>query len=282
MQILITGASGFIGSALVSFLETKGHQVGRLTRKEPPPNLENFDAVVHLAGENIFGRWTKTKKDKILNSRVKGTKLLCETLAKLKQPPNVLISASAIGYYGNRGDEILNEESAPGSDFLAQVCREWEGATKTAKDKGIRVVNLRFGIVLGKEGGALKQMLLPFKLGLGGKMGNGHQWMSWIALDDLLNVILFAIEKENLQGPVNAVSPNAVTNAEFTKALGRALNRPTIFPLPAFAAKLVFGEMAEALLLSSARVLPNKLIDTGFQFRYPEIDSAFEKLFKQA
>ena len=277
MKILITGSTGFIGSAVVSFLTAGGHQVSRLVRSkgtkfqgtEPAiswnpeeglldlGSLEGFDAVVHLAGENIAsGRWTPPRKAQILESRSKGTRLLSVSLSKLARPPKVFISASAIGYYGNRGEEWLNEQSTRGSDFLATVCHEWEQATTAAFDAGIRVVNLRIGMVLSSAGGALKRMLTPFRMGAGGIIGSGRQFMSWISLDELLGVIQHVLVTDQLKGPVNAVSPNPVTNREFTKTLGRVLSRPTVFPLPAFAAKLAFGEMAEALLLSSQRVAP--------------------------
>jgi uncharacterized protein (TIGR01777 family) len=241
--------------------------------------LEGFDAVVHLAGESIAeGRWTAAKKKRILDSRVQGTKLLSETLARLKNPPRVLVVASAIGYYGDRGGEILTESSSRGSDFLAEVCEAWERAAQPAKEKGIRVVHPRIGIVLGKGGGALAKMLLPFKLGLGGRLGSGNQYMSWIALEDLVGVIQFALNHSALNGPVNAVSPAAATNNEFTKTLGRVLNRPTIFPAPAFALKLLLGEMAQALLLSSANVKPQKLLETKYPFKFAGLEPALRNL----
>ena len=290
MRILVTGSSGLVGSALAPFLTTGGHSVTRLARQAESAHtgtiswspqtgvadlgaLEGLDAVVHLAGESIAsGRWTPQKKAAIRDSRVQGTRLLCEALAKLKQPPKVLVSASAIGYYGDRGDERLWENSAYGQDFLAGVCRDWEAATAAAR--GIRVVNLRFGMVLSLAGGALAKMLPPFQLGAGGVMGDGRQYMSWVALDDAIGAIHHAMFADTLQGPVNVVAPEPVTNRAFTQTLGRVLKRPALAPLPAPAARLMFGEMADALLLSSARVEPRKLQDAGYPFRHPTLEDA--------
>ena len=295
MNIVITGGSGFIGSALVSSLTAAGHKVTPLIRRYPKAGeqalywdpaggkleaagLENRDAVVHLAGESITGRWTAAKKQRIRSSRIDGTKLLSETLAELHYKPKVLVCASAVGCYGNRGDEVLREESPPGKSFLANTCVEWEAVAKPAADAGIRVVHLRIGVVLHPKGGALKQMLLPFKLGAGGIVGSGKQWWSWIALDDLVGAFEHALANQSLRGPVNAVAPRAVTNAEFTKTLGRVLSRPTIFPMPAFAARLALGEMADELLLASARVEPARLIASGYAFRYPQLEPALRHL----
>jgi uncharacterized protein (TIGR01777 family) len=300
MHVLVTGSTGFIGSTLVPFLTTGGHQVTRLVRSTPrpgqaevywqpetgsiaTPGLEGLDAVVHLAGENIAaGRWSAEKKARIRDSRVQGTRLLCDALAQLANPPKVLVSASAIGYYGDRGAEVLREESRPGRDFLADVCRAWEAATAPAAQRGIRVVNLRFGMVLSAAEGALAKMLFPFKIGAGGIVGSGQQYMSWIALDDLVGVIHHALITDTLQGPVNAVTPHPVTNAAFTKTLGRVLRRPTLVPLPAFAARAVFGEMADALLLASIRVEPARLQDTHYAFRYPELEGALRHVLGKA
>ena len=291
MKILITGSTGIVGAALIPVLKEEGHEVARMLRSGSAAGtdllwnpdagtidvqkLEGFDAVVHLAGENIAaGRWTPARKDSILQSRVKGTRLLAESLAGLKRPPKVLVSASAIGYYGDRGAEVLSEESSPGTGFLPEVCRAWESATEPATNKGIRVVHLRIGIVLSTRGGALAKMLPPFRMGAGGKIGSGAQYMSWISLADLCGAILHAIKTESLRGAVNAVSPRPLTNAEFTKELGTALHRPAIFPLPAFAARLMLGEMADALLLASIRIEPARLQASGFAFQDREIGPA--------
>ena len=291
MKILIGGSHGLVGTALIKSLEAEGHEIFRLVRHAPTSKtevewspdrysialarIEGFDAVVNLAGESIAeGRWTDEKKRRIRESRVKGTKLLGDALANLTVPPKTFVCASAIGYYGNRGDELLTETSAPGDDFLAKVCAEWEQATALAAEKGIRVVNARFGVILDNNGGALKKMLPPFRMGVGGRIGSGKQWMSWIALDDVIVGIKFALANESARGPVNFVSPNPVTNAEFTKTLGKALSRPTIFPIPSFAIKLMFGEMGEALLLGGQRVAPVRLVGGGFEFSYPQLQAA--------
>ena len=294
MKILVTGATGLIGSALVPFLTTGGHEVIRLTRGrkrsgtatwDPDKGtidraaLEGLDAVVHLAGENIStGRWTAEKKARIHDSRVNGTRLLCETLAALERPPSVLVAASAIGFYGNRGRDIVDEDSAPGAGFLADVCKEWEAATAPAAARGIRVVNLRFGVVLAGNGGALASMLTPFKLGAGGPIGGGDQYMSWVALDDTADAVLFALTTPALSGPVNAVAPTPVTNAEFARTLGAVLSRPAVVPFPAFAVRLLFGEMGDELLLSSTRVEPHRLRAAGFDFRFAELEPALRHL----
>ncbi len=284
MKVAVTGSTGLVGSALIPLLESAGHEVVRLRRPaqwDPekgvadPSAFGGVDAVVHLAGENIAGgRWTAARKERILNSRVKGTKLIAETLGNLPKPPQVLVSASAIGYYGDRGSELLREQSPPGTGFLPDVCRQWEAATDAATRKGIRVVHLRTGIVLSGKGGALRKMLLPFKLGVGGKIGSGEQYWSWISIDDHCAAILHCIQASSLHGPVNSVSPSPVTNLEFTKALGRVLGRPVIFPLPAFAARLVLGEMSDPLLLASARIEPSKLMASRFIFRHKDPEPA--------
>ncbi len=288
MQVLVSGSSGLVGSALVAALEGAGHSVVRLVRRTPAANEirldpaknppEGFDAVVHLAGESIAGRWTVAKKTRIRESRVQGTRMLASALARSNPRPRVMVCASAIGIYGDRGDEVLREESASGSDFLAEVGKEWEAATAPASRVGIRVVSLRIGVVLSPRGGALGRMLTPFRIGAGGRIGSGQQWMSWITLDDLVGVIQHALATDSLRGPVNTVAPNPVTNAQFTSALGQALHRPTIFPLPAFMVRLMFGEMGEALLLGSQRVDSGKLVASGFRFRHPELKPALEAI----
>jgi uncharacterized protein (TIGR01777 family) len=296
MKVIVTGSTGLVGRALVRSLLSDGHEVTRLVRGDSQAfrapgtaaarwdpergeidakELEGHDAAVHLAGENVGeGRWDEGKKRRIRESRVKGTTLLAGALAGLSAKPRVLVSASATGFYGDRGAEILREESASGEGFLPEVCREWEKGTLAASQAGIRVVHLRIGVVLAGEGGALRKMLTPFKLGVGGKVGSGSQYMSWITLEDLIAVIRRALEDESLRGPVNAVAPQQVTNEEFTKALGRVLGRPTFFAVPAFAARLAFGETADALLLASARVEPARLKEAGYEFRHPEIEGA--------
>jgi len=294
MKILVSGSTGFIGSALQRHLTASGHTVVALSRSKSnsqavswnpedgqieAEKLDGIEACVHLAGENIAsGRWTAERKSRLVNSRIKGTRLLSETLAKMPQPPQVLVSASAIGYYGNRGNEVLREESSVGSGFLADLCKQWEAATEAASRKGIRIVHTRIGIVLAANGGALGKMLPPFKLGVGGKIGSGDQYMSWITLSDLCSVFLHCIQATGLHGAVNAVAPSPVTNLEFTKTLGKVLSRPTIFPMPAFAARLAFGEMADELLLSSARVEPVKLMNSRFGFKHRELEPALKSV----
>lgn len=300
MNVLVTGSSGLVGSALVRRLTGDGHSVTRLVRSRrgtgeaqvawdpeagaiDAASLEGLDAVVHLAGESIAaGRWTAARKTRILDSRVKGTRLLAETLAGLRDRPKVLVSASAVGYYGDRGEEPLREESASGSGFLADVCRQWEAAAAPAAQAGIRVVHARFGVILSAAGGALPRLLPPFRLGLGGRLGSGRQFMSWIALDDAVGAICHALTHDDLQGPVNTASPTPVRNDEFTKALGRVLRRPTLFPLPAFAARLAFGQMADELLLASQRVEPAKLLASGYQFAFLDLEGALRRLLARA
>jgi len=291
--VAVTGSSGFLGSALVSSLRNDGHRVIALVRREPRPGEDALkwdpssgaivplaasvaDVVVHLAGESVFGvRWTAAKKRRIRESRVASTRRLTATLARLAKPPGLLVCASGVNCYGsNRGDEVLTEDSPRGSGFLAEVGRDWEGASAAAIARGIRVVNLRFGVVLGTGGGALATMLLPFRLGLGGVIGGGAQWMSWIALDDAIGAIRHALTADVLRGPVNAVAPTPVTNAEFTRTLGRVLGRPTVLPMPAFAARLALGEMADELLLGSLRVVPARLQASGYRFRQPTLEGA--------
>ena len=294
MRVLVAGSSGLIGTALCRVLGAAGHQVERLVRREPGSDDEIFwdpeadvldatalagiEAVVHLGGRSIAGgRWTAQVKRDLRHSRVQTTQLLAGVLASLAAPPRVFVCASAIGIYGNRGDEELREESSAGAGFLAELGQAWEDAGAAAADAGIRVVHARFGIALSREGGALAKMLLPFRLGVGGRLGNGRQYFSWIALEDAVAMLLFAMDNDDLHGPVNVTAPAPVTNAELTRALGRALRRPTVFPLPAFVAKILLGELAEEGLLASQRVIPQRLLDAGFEFGYPEIDGALRR-----
>lgn len=298
MDVLVSGSTGLIGTALVAALRREGHRVVRLVRSggggrdevrwDPAAGtieaekLEGIDAVVHLAGEGIAeGRWNVEKKARIMDSRKQGTGLLARTLAGMVTPPGVMVSTSATGYYGDRGNELLSESSTPGELFLSKVCVEWEAAAEPARAAGIRVVHPRIGIVLSTKGGALKQTLPIFKLGLGGKIGSGRQYWSWISLDDVVGSLIHAIETDPLSGPVNVVAPDAPTNAEYTKVLGSVLNRPTLFPLPAPAAKLMLGEVADELLLPSARVEPVRLQETGYRYRHPKLEGAFQQLLKR-
>jgi len=301
MKILVSGASGLVGSALMKELQTHDHSVTALSRRDLVTNyerirwnpaaeeldleaLEGFDAVVHLAGRNIAARWSANVKREIVESRVLGTEFLCRSLAELKSPPQCIIFASAIGYYGNRGEEILDEESSMGDGFLAVLCRDWESAChpleESRKTASIRKVHVRIGVVLSKDGGALRKMLLPFKLGVGGVVGSGKQYWSWIGIGDLVRVFRFCLENE-ISGIVNATAPNPVTNKEFTKTLGKVLRRPTIFPLPAFAARIALGEMANELLLASARVLPKRLLEKSFEFAHGQLEEALLDVLKR-
>ncbi|MCA9248301.1 MAG: TIGR01777 family oxidoreductase [Planctomycetales bacterium] len=290
MKICMTGASGLVGEATMALLRSQGHDVHALVRRTPSsgeiawdPDRDQIDlagvagaeAIVHLAGENIAkGRWTDEKKARIRHSRVHGTRFLVRSLLEMEQPPRTLVCASAIGYYGDRGDEVLNELSGPGTGFLSDICREWEQASELATDAGLRVVRLRIGVVLSKRGGALAKMLLPFRLGLGGRVGSGQQYWSWISLTDLARAIAFVLTNDEIQGAVNAVAPQPLRNSEFTNVLGSVLKRPTIFPMPAFAAKLALGEMGEELLLASTQVIPARLQETGFAFEHADLESA--------
>ncbi|HSI88827.1 MAG TPA: TIGR01777 family oxidoreductase [Pyrinomonadaceae bacterium] len=299
MRILIAGATGLIGTALRDALKEKGYEMLFVSRSEPKnesfvqwsmedgfrdedlPRLEGLDAAINLAGESISGlRWTEDKKKAIRESRVQGTRRLIELFAKLKQPPKTFIAGSAVGFYGDRGDEVMTEASRAGDTFLSDVCKEWEAESRRAEDLGIRTVLLRTGIVLSKDGGALGTMLTPFKFGVGGVVGSGKQWMSWVSLEDEIRAIVYALENENIRGAVNVTSPNPVTNEEFTKTLGEVLYRPTFLPLPEFAVNLVFGEMGDALLLDSTRVVPKRLEDNGFDFKHPHLKEAIEVAVK--
>jgi uncharacterized protein (TIGR01777 family) len=292
-KILVSGSSGLIGAALLPSLQSSGWSVVQLVRGQTtgegriawdpaqplaPQIVSGFDAVIHLAGESIFGRWTETKKAKIMNSRVDGTLHLSQALAQAEEKPKVFISGSAIGYYGNRGDELLREESAPGAGFLAQVVEKWEEATMPAVQADIRTAHIRTGVVLSAKGGALRTMLTPFRLGLGGRIGNGRQWMSWIHVQDMVGAIHHILKNDLLQGPVNMVAPKPASNAEFTKTLASALSRPAIFPMPDFVVKTVFGEMGEELLLASQKVEPARLISSGYPFRFSDLRSALQNL----
>jgi len=295
MKILITGASGLIGKALQKSFRENGYEMLLASRSEPKddqhiqwstdtgfrdediPRLEGLDAVIHLAGESVSGlRWTDEKKKAIRDSRVFGTRSMIETLDKLTDKPKVFISGSAIGFYGDRGKDELTESSPSGKTFLAEVCKEWEAESRRAEDLGIRTVLLRTGIVLSKDGGALATMLTPFKFGVGGVIGDGKQWMSWISLDDVVGIVNFALENESVRGALNVTAPNPVSNEEFTKTLGAVLYRPTFLPLPEFAVHMVFGEMGDALLLDSTRVMPKRINDAGYQFKFTNLKAALE------
>ena len=295
MKVVVTGSSGLIGSALVRALQARGDEVTRLVRRTPAPGearwnpeeghiergvLEGQDAVVHLAGVGIGDRrWSEEHKRAVLDSRVKGTTLIAETIAALTDKPRVLASASAMGYYGLRGDEVLTEDSAPGTGFLTEVCVQWEAATAPAEDAGVRVVHLRTGLVLSPDGGALKQMLLPFKMGLGGRIGNGRQWWSWISIEDEVGAIIHLIDGADERGPVNLTAPNPVTNEQFTRTLNGVLRRPTLLPTPTFALRAMFGsEAVDEMFLGGQRVLPARLQADGYGFRHPDLEGALRQL----
>src|SRR4051812_26704716 len=295
MNVLISGASGLVGSALIPALVGRGDRVIRLVRHSAQPGapeiqwtpgsrldpeaLEGFDAVIHLAGENIFGRWTAAKKKAIYQSRVGGAQTLSDAIAGCQRAPSIFLSASAIGYYGSRADEPLDEESSVGEGYLAEVARDWEEATSSARRAGARIVNLRFGVVLSPRGGALQKMLTPFRLGLGGRIGSGKQWFSWITIDDTIAAVLFALDQERVRGPVNIVAPAPVTNGDFAKTLGRVLHRPAVLPVPIFIPKVIFGtEMTRETLAASQRVIPAKLAAAGYNFRHPELEGALHAL----
>jgi uncharacterized protein (TIGR01777 family) len=295
-RILVSGGSGPIGTALLPALRTSGCAVIRLVRgaatgadqivwnpTQPlaADSVSGFDAVIHLAGETIVGRWTEAKKRRILDSRRQGTGHLAEAVAKAAQRPRVFLSASAVGYYGNRGDEILREDSPSGGGFAAEICRQWEAAAQPAAAAGVRTVQMRLGVVMSGKGGALQKMLPPFRLGLGGRLGDGRQWWSWVSVDDVASAILHVLNHVELQGPVNTVAPQPVTNADFTKTLASVIQRPALFPMPAFAVRLVFGEMGEELFLASQRVEPAKLAASGYHFKHPELQKALEDILTE-
>jgi uncharacterized protein (TIGR01777 family) len=296
MKILISGASGLTGKALIRILCAQGHSVARLVRPGSVPSagdiawdplaatidvsaMEGADAVVHLSGARIDqGRWTPARKSVLRSSRIDTTRVLVDALASLRRKPRVFVSASAIGCYGDRGDQILTESSMIGTDFLSLLVREWEAEASRAEVSGVRTVLLRFGVILSTEGGALPQMLMPFKFGLGGRLGKGTQWMSWIALEDAVGIICAAIANENLAGPLNVVAPNPLTNADFTRIAAAVVHRPAIFAAPAFALRIALGEMADALLLASQRAIPERLLAAGYVFRFPELESALKAI----
>ena len=299
MKILISGATGMIGKALEKELRKQEHDIVRLVRDKSttgccdfywdpygesldPVALHEVEAVIHLSGESVAGRWTESKKQRIRDSRVKTTSFLSKFISHHDEPPKTLICASAIGYYGSRGDEILTEKSKFGAGFLADTVRQWEAATTPASVKGIRVVNTRFGLVLSPKGGALAKLLPVFKLGGGGVVGSGEQYWSWVTVDDVVGAIIHALGKDNLEGPINVVAPNTVTNRQFTKILSHVLVRPAVIPLPAFAARLAFGEMADQLLLSSQRVEPRRLKESGYEFWHPDLEAALRSLLVDA
>jgi hypothetical protein len=303
MRILVSGSTGFLGTALVEALEGQGHPIARLVRPETSQksaagvrpesvswdpvagqfdaaSAEGAEALIHLAGASIAsGRWNASRKSLLRTSRIEATRHLIGALAKLQRPPRVIVAASAIGYYGNRGDETLTEASPPGNDFLAVACREWEAEAARGVEFGARVVNLRFGIILAAHGGALPRMAMPFKFGAGGRLGDGRQWMSWLTLKETVSIIQFALATSGLVGPVNTVAPNPVRNSEFTSVLAKTLHRPALFPAPAFALRLALGEMADALLLVSQKVVPSKLADSGYKFSQPNLASALAEVF---
>lgn len=288
MRVLVTGATGLIGSHLVPALQREGHQVVRLGRRRDASDfvwdplrgqmdtgaLDGVDAVVHLAGENIGQRWTEERKQRMWRSRVEGARLLADAIASVSSPPRTFISASATGYYGDRGDEALDEDAGPGRGFLAELCQAWEEAAQGAARAGTRVVNPRFGVVMSDKGGALARLLPLFRLGLGGALGDGRQYMSWIDIEDLVSAVLFLLRRDDLSGPVNVTSPNPVTNEEFTRTLARVLGRPAFLRVPAFALKAMMGQMAEETLLAGQRVLPRKLHQAGFAFQYPDLEGS--------
>jgi uncharacterized protein (TIGR01777 family) len=305
MRILVSGSTGFLGTSLIEVLEREGHAIARLVRPETGQRTasgaraqtvrwdpvggqfdataaEGADALVHLAGASIAGGWWNAPRKNLLRtSRIEATRHLIGALSKLQRPPRIIVASSAIGYFGDRGDETLTETSAPGSDFLSGLCREWEAEAARGAEFGARVVMLRFGIILAAHGGALPRMALPFKLGVGGRLGSGRQWMSWLTLAEALDTIRFALANSGVSGPANAVTPNPVLNADFTRVLAKTLRRPALFPAPAFALRLALGEMADALLLVSQRVKPSKLEQTGYRFVQPELATALAEVFRK-
>ncbi len=298
-KVLISGASGLLGSAYSEYLSNKGHSVFRLVRREPNfsneifwnpmtgelelKDIEGFDSIVNFSGKNIaVGRWTKKSKKVIFDSRILTTTLLSESISKLKNPPESFLSSSAVGYYGETGRELVNEGVEPGKGFLSDLCVKWEKATMPAVKAGVRVIQLRNGVVLSPKGGALTKMLTPFRLGIGGRLGSGRQYLSWIMIEDYVRAVFHLMRAQNIQSPVNIVSPEPVTNREFTKILAKVLNRPAILPVPSFILKVLFGEMAVETLLSSTRAIPQLLMGSGFEFKYPALEDALEKCLKSS
>ncbi len=297
MKIAMTGTSGFVGSHLKKALLKEGHAVIPLVRREPKEgevcwnpekkeislqSLEGLDGFIHLGGENIFGPWTKRKKDRIWKSRIESTAFLVESLGKLDQKPGFFFSASAIGFYGYEREEVVDETSPPGKGFLAELCQKWEEEARKANKWGIRTIQLRFGILLAKDGGALKKMVLPFSLGVGGPLGRGNHFMSWCSMVDVVSILLFLVDHSKAEGPFNIVSPNFVTNQEFSKALGKALHRPAFLPLPSLIPTLLFGrEMVKETLFSSLKVFPKKLLDLGYAFIHPRLEDCFSSIFDE-
>jgi uncharacterized protein (TIGR01777 family) len=300
MKIIVSGASGLVGTALTASLRVQGHTVLHLVRKRTPqetssaeirwdplsaqvdvPALEGADAVVHLSGANVSkGRWTPARKRVLSSSRLDSTRVLVDSLARLRQKPRVFISASAVGYYGNRGDEILIESTGPGNDFLSHLARDWEAEAMRASQAGMRAVILRFGVILSSEGGALPEIIRPFKFGVGGRLGSGRQWMSWIALPDAVDIIESSMANAGWNGPLNAVAPEPVRNSEFAEIVGRVLHRPAILPAPGFMLRLALGEMADALLLSSQRAIPERLLQSGYAFKFPDLEAALRTMLR--
>lgn len=296
-KVLISGASGLLGSAYSDYLSKKGHDVFKLVRREPASdkelfwnpmkseldlkNIEGFDSIINFSGKNIgLGRWTIKNKKVIYESRILSTTLLSESIAKLDNPPESFLSSSAVGYYGDTGSEFINEGAEPGEGFLSDLCVNWEKATMPAVRAGVKVIQLRSGVVLSAEGGALAKMLTPFRLGLGGRLGSGRQYFSWIMIDDHLRALYHLMTSDNIQSPVNVVSPEPVKNSEFTKILAKVLKRPAIFPVPAFVLKTLLGQVADEILLSSSRAIPQLLMGSGFEFKYPALEDALKKCLK--
>jgi uncharacterized protein (TIGR01777 family) len=285
LKIAVSGATGFVASALIPVLKTSGHMIVPLGRDffaaSNPKTLDGVEAVIHLAGDSVASsRWTAEKKSKIISSRMDTTRALCDAMGRMRKPPSVMICASAVGLYGDRGDELLDEESAPGRGFLPEVVAAWEAACAPARNLGIRVINVRFGVIVSPNGGALSKMIPAYRLGLGGRLGSGRQWWSWVSLNDVIGIIEYCLTHDAVRGAVNVVAPSAVRQIEFAQALGRALHRPSIIPMPAMVLKWVLGQMADEMLLASARIIPRRLTDSGYVFRDPELLPALMRMFQ--